>query len=103
MGTEGAHALIRAVKPHAPKAVAAASAWLRERYPTQMPRASSASLALIARMSMDDTMLGICIGAVSVPGSSGKPVVVGTAITREGHLAITTPTDGAPQEWRVVE
>jgi len=99
MGDAKTRALIAAVRPLAPVAVRAATAWLVERYPTQAPKAS---LAMIAKMSLDPTMRGICIGSVAVPGSSGKPVVVGIAIMREGHLAITTPTDGAAQEWVVV-
>ncbi len=101
MGEEHARELVQAVKPHAPAALAAARQWLVAHAPNAEPSVHSSTVAEISRLSLDPTMRGICIGAVWVPGSSGRPVVVGIAVTREGRLAITTPAEGA-QDWTVV-
>lgn len=85
-----------------PIAVRASSEWLQSRYPAQTPTTHPASLAAIAGMAFDGDMCGLCIGNVSEPGSSGKPVVVEIAITREGRLVITIPVAGGPQVWRLV-
>ena len=103
MGDARARELIQAVKPHAPRAVAAATAWLLERFPDTTPRSYAATRVMIAKMQLTPTMHGISIGNVSVPGSSGKPVVVGIVITQEGGLAITVPVEGGSQAWIEVD
>jgi hypothetical protein len=102
MGDEHAGALIAAVRPHAYLALEAATAWLQERSPGPTPRTYPATRAMIAKMWFDDDMRGICIGSVSAPGSSGKPVTVGIAVTRAGELAITVPGEDSVQVWLVV-
>ena len=47
---------------------------------------------MIARMKLEPHMRGIPIGNVSIPGSSGKPIVVGISVTRAGGMAIVVPT-----------
>lgn len=100
MGDEHAAELILAIKPHAHRAVEATTTWLLEHSPDAPPRPHAATRTMIARMKLDPHMRGIPIGNVSIPGASGKPIIVGISVTRAGSLAITVPTaDGSGSRW----
>lgn len=101
MGDDKASELIQAVKPHAPRAVAATIAWLRERPPDVIPQPYAATRTMIAKMQLSPTMRGISIGNMSVPGASERPISI--VITRAGRLAIAVPVEGGPQEWIEVD
>jgi hypothetical protein len=79
MGDGYAGELIQAIKPHAPR--------------------DGASRTMIARMKLEPHMRGIPIGNVSIPGSSGKPIIVGISVTRAVGMAIVVPTADGGQEW----
>lgn len=96
MGGEHVTEFILAIKPHAHRAVEAATAWLLEQSP-------DATRTMIARMKLEPHMRGLPIGNVSIPGPSGMPIIVGISVTRAGGLAIAVPTADGGREWIEVD
>ena len=90
------------LKSAAPAVVAAASAYLLARHPGAEIQTYAITTATLAKQSLSEHMRGVSIGAVSVPGSSGRAETVGIAVTREGRVAWTVAVEDSPyQEWRL--
>ncbi len=100
IGEERARVLVTWLREVCPPAVEMARARLLDAHPTSPVASYALSAKGIARLALEDGMRGLCIGAVSIPGTSGKPTTVGIALQRNGRLAITVPgDDGSGQAW----
>jgi len=95
IGEDRAQEQMRYLRSVAPAAVDQARVHLLTILPDAQISTHAVTTAALAKQS-----LGVSIGVVSIPVSSGKSTTVGIALTRAGTLAITVQDEGEPaQRW----
>lgn len=100
IGEERATELVAWLKGIAPPAVELAQSHLLRQSPDTPVFLYAVPARSIAALTLDADMRGLCIGCLSIPGTSGKPTTIGIALQRNGRLAITVlGDDGSDQAW----